>query len=129
MESRPLTADSRAVRVPYMHFKLTKPCPMCPFRTDCMPGWLSSRAESIAQEVIYEGHTFACHETTGVKGEIPPSGEQHCAGALILAEKMEMPGQMMRIAERLGFYDATKLDMTAPVFDDVEEFIDHHLAE
>ena len=44
-------------------------------------------------------------------------GEAHCAGALILLEKLNLPSQMMRIAERLGMYDRRKLDMLAPVFD------------
>jgi len=46
---------------------------------------------------------------------------QHCAGALILMEKMKRPSQMMRIVERLGMYDATKLQMDAPVFSSFEE--------
>lgn len=49
---------------------------------------------------------------------------QHCAGALILLEKMEQPNQMMRWMERIGAYDRTKLDMDAPVFGDTEEFIE-----
>ena len=39
----------------------------------------------------------------------------HCAGALIFLEKREEPHQMMRIAERLGMYDHTKLNMKARV--------------
>lgn len=39
----------------------------------------------------------------------------HCAGALIFNEKRHTPNQMMRICERLGFYDARKLDMKAGV--------------
>jgi hypothetical protein len=48
-------------------------------------------------------------------------GEAHCAGALILLEKLERPSQMMRIAERLRMYDARRLDMDAPVFDTFDE--------
>jgi hypothetical protein len=39
----------------------------------------------------------------------------HCAGALIFLEKREEPHQMMRICERLGMYDRTKLNMNANV--------------
>ena len=45
---------------------------------------------------------------------------------MILLEKIERPNQLMRIMERLGFYDREKLDMTAPVFDTPKEFIAHH---
>lgn len=55
---------------------------------------------------------------------VPTKDSQHCAGALIFLEKIEEPHQMMRICERLGMYDRTKLDMDAPVFEswyEVEE--------
>ena len=42
---------------------------------------------------------------------------QHCAGALILLEKLHHPSQLMRIFERLDGYDRSKLDMAAPVYD------------
>jgi hypothetical protein len=45
------------------------------------------------------------------------SGEAHCAGALIMLERLGQPSQMMRIGERLGLYDRTGLDMEAPVFE------------
>lgn len=55
-------------------------------------------------------------------GEYQPSGqEMHCAGALILLERANRASQMMRIAERLGMYDRTKLDMQAKVFASFDE--------
>lgn len=112
-----------------MGFNLKKPCAMCPFRTDSLKGWLGeNRAEEIADSITRLQQSFPCHETTGAKGKVPASGEQHCAGALILLEKIEQPNQMMRIAERFGKYDRNALDMDAPVFDEVECFIDHHAA-
>lgn len=39
----------------------------------------------------------------------------HCAGALIFNEKRETPHQMMRICERIGLYDMTKLNMEAKI--------------
>jgi hypothetical protein len=36
---------------------------------------------------------------------------------------MAQPHQMMRIAERLGMYDRTKLKMDAPVYDGVVEML------
>ena len=48
---------------------------------------------------------------------------------MILLEKMDSPNNPMRMAERLGMYDRTKLDMDALVFDDVDNFIEHHSFE
>jgi len=61
---------------------------------------------------------FACHKTTTHDDDgrhIPTDEERHCAGALILLEKMKQPHQMMRIMERLRLYDRRKLNMGAPV--------------
>lgn len=44
-----------------------------------------------------------------------------------MLEKMQQPHQMMRIAERLGMYDHTKLNMSAPVYDDVDEMAEAQL--
>lgn len=110
-----------------MNHELKRPCPDCPFRTDSLEGWLGeNRAEEIIDSITRLQQTFACHETTGIKGDVPKGGEQQCAGAMIMLEKIERPTQMMRIAERLGMYDRHALDMDAPVFDGPEEFIHHH---
>lgn len=70
-----------------------------------------------------QGATFACHKTTGVLGNDPK--HLHCAGALIFAEKHQNATQMMRIAERLGAYDAAALmgdaATVAAIFDSIEE--------
>jgi len=54
----------------------------------------------------------------------PDPKEQHCAGAMIILEKLDRPNQWMRIGERLGMYDRRKLDMKAPVFDDFDGFVE-----
>jgi hypothetical protein len=104
-----------------MNFNLKTPCKDCPFRSDreANKGWLGKeRAESIINSITKEDATFQCHKTLGNKAE-------HCAGATILLEKLEKPNQLMRIAERLGHYDLTKLDMNAPVMT-AKEFIKCH---
>lgn len=107
-----------------MDFNLKKPCKDCPFTTSCLSGWLGEeRAEEIANSITYQQQTFPCHKTT--RGDAKK--EEHCAGALILLEKIDRPNQMMRISERLGFYDRTKLDYESNVFDDTDDFIDHHI--
>lgn len=74
-----------------------------------------------------QGGVFPCHKTTDFGNEddyIPGKNpnERHCAGALIFAERHGNCTQMMRIAERLRFYDHTKLKPHEHlVFDSVEE--------
>ena len=65
---------------------------------------------------------FPCHKSAeevqdddGFSEFRATEGSVHCAGALIFLEKRNRPHQMMRICERLGFYDRRKLDMTAKV--------------
>ena len=123
-----------------MKFDLTSPCASCPFRTDCVSGWLGRvRAADIAESL--ERKSFPCHKTIDYEqieaaldesddGDNPKrpynASEQHCAGALIMREHMQAEGDMAQIAGRLGLYDHTKLKMDAPVFKDDQEFIDHH---
>lgn len=113
-----------------MKFDLTYPCPHCPFRKDSLKGWLGrDRATGIVASLFMHQHTFSCHETIhdDYEGEgIEEKDAQHCAGALILMERQETSNQLMRVAERCGKYDRTKLSMDAPVFEDGNQFIDHH---
>jgi hypothetical protein len=101
---------------------MVRPCAKCPFRTDVEPYLTCARVREIEMALTRQQATFTCHETTvpsdGDDGEmIDGPNAQHCAGALILMEKLNRPNQLMRIYERLGGYDRTKLKMDAPVFD------------
>lgn len=114
-----------------MSFNLKRPCTNCPFRTDIRPFLNPSRAAEICNAMLVADESFWCHKTIDYGGE--SEGEttkktQHCAGALILLEKLDRPNQLMRIAERLGMYDRTQLDMAAPVFESPDEFVEacHH---
>lgn len=112
-----------------MSYKLTRPCAKCPFRTDIQPYLTAARVSEIEQSL--ERGEFSCHETLeedcwhdddeGNETYSPSGEEEHCAGALILLEKLGRPSQMMRISERLRMYDRRRLDMNAPVFDSFEE--------
>ena len=68
---------------------------------------------------------FTCHETTVESGDddgemVDGPNAQHCAGALIMLEKMGTPTQLMRIFERFNRdgkgYASHRLDMDAPVY-------------
>lgn len=94
-----------------MNFNMKKPCQDCPFR----PG--SSTNETLAEGRIDEivsdlrgDRAFICHKTLD-----HVRNNEHCAGALIFLEKEDRPNQLMRVAERLGIYDRTKLDMDVEI--------------
>lgn len=117
--------------MPDTMFKLKRPCKKCPFRTD-VPGYLRrARAAEIARSLA-DGAIFPCHETT-VEVEddeegsrVATSESQFCAGALICIEHQEVSNQATRMAERLGLYDASGLDLAAPVHKSFVDFVAHH---
>ncbi len=102
------------------HYKLTRPCADCPFRSD-RPFVLGRKRVSEIQEATGL-YPFSCHKTVDYEEDKPDDYEQaHCAGALILMEKIRRPSLVMRFAHQLGRYDPSKLDMDAPVYDSWEE--------
>lgn len=106
-------------------YSLTSPCPDCPFRSDVRPYLREARVRQL--EVELERKEFHCHKTTRLDGDgdTYSDGESvHCAGALILMEKEGRSSQMMRIAERLGLYDPSRLDMDAPVYGSFTEMVE-----
>lgn len=110
-----------------MKFDLTSPCGNCPFRYD-RPGYLSADRVAEITDALFGGSTFSCHKLndTDEDGEVYEGPEaQHCAGALIFLEANETSNQLMRVAERLGLYDSSKLNMDAPVFTDTDAMQDH----
>ncbi len=108
-----------------MKYNLTKPCAKCPFRNDIPAFITADRVRDIDRQL--ERNQFPCHETMDYENADGDTDAEetdrtaHCAGALILLEKIERPSQMMRIMERIGGYDARKLDMSAPVYEDFDE--------
>jgi hypothetical protein len=103
-----------------------EPCGSCPFRTD-IPAFLSkTKARSIRDAWARDIH-FDCHKTVDYSGDdgegVSTSRTSICAGFAILAERVDRPTQMMRIAERLRMYDRSKLNMDAPVHKDWSAFI------
>jgi hypothetical protein len=95
-----------------MQYTMTAPCAECPFLIGS--GFKLKRLREFASG------EFACHKACDVDeetGHFVARNDKtpHCAGALIFLEKQDAPNQMMRICERLGLYDRSKLDMSAPV--------------
>jgi len=102
-----------------MDYTLTSPCNECPFLKKFEKGF------TIKQLELHASGEFACHKTCELTEEdengeggsqfTPRKGSVHCAGMLIYLEKRNRSTQMMRICERLGMYDHTKLNMEAEV--------------
>lgn len=115
-----------------MNFTMTKPCDNCPFLREGGIRLNAQRVRQIAGMMLdSQGGTFPCHKTTtnDDDGEaMEAENSQHCAGALIFAEKNGNATQMMRISQRLKLYDHARLmsdeSVVALVFDDLEEMLD-----
>lgn len=95
-------------------FTQTTPCNACPFLKSMKHGFTIQRLKEFADSGL-----FSCHKTCEENEE---SGDYEanadsvvCAGMLIFNEKRNAPNQMMRISERFGDYDRTKLNMKASV--------------
>lgn len=89
---------------------LTKPCKGCPFRIDCLKGWLGkARAEEIS-----EAESFTCHKT-----EEP--NRLQCAGHMLLLEE---ENGFVKLARRLQH--PLVLTGRKTVFKTKEDFIKHH---
>lgn len=104
---------------------MTRPCKDCPFRSDRL--FILSKLHVARILRSLDRSSFPCHNTVeydDYSGEaIVGQDTQHCAGAAILQEKVGRPSQMLRIAERLGVYDRTKLDLASPVYESFEAMI------
>jgi hypothetical protein len=94
-----------------MNYTMTEPCDACPYLIGSGFTWHSL--------VEHASGEFACHKTCELSEATgcyePKKKSLHCAGALIFLEKQRKPHQMMRISERVGLYNHTKLNMKAPV--------------
>jgi len=97
------------MRLPHIRMRLPhmkKPCKDCPFRKDCLQGWLGSGR--IAG--ILAADTFVCHKKT----------DHQCAGHMLLTKH----NAFVRLANTLSI----KLNLKGRelVFDDEAACIEHH---
>lgn len=96
-----------------MKYTMTTPCKECPF--------LKGSGFTYRSLMRHASGEFACHKACELSEdgvyEAKDKNTPHCAGALIFMEKQGKSTQMMRICERIGMYDHTKLDMGANVGD------------
>jgi len=119
-----------------MDFKLKKPCKGCPFRKDCLPGWLGKeRAQEIANSVILGDGGFPCHKTVNYEAwneeeeeeYFYKGGEQFCAGALALEQKANEGGNLsIRLGRMFKGFKYSDLKDKDVIFESVQQFIKHH---
>jgi hypothetical protein len=112
-----------------MRFELRQPCDQCPFRQDTLRGWLGEeRAREIAQSVVEWDRTFPCHKTVTHDDDDPQDteAEQHCAGALQFVLSYGWPNWRLRLAQRMGLWDPTRLRTHIPVFASIRAMAQHH---
>lgn len=100
-----------------MNYDMTKPCDACPFLKKMSRGFPMRRLQEFAENGVFPCHKTCDESEDDDGGSVYVSNKksQACSGALIFNEKRERPTQMMIIAERLGMYDRSKLDMSSPV--------------
>lgn len=121
-----------------MEFKLKSPCNNCPFLKSPYFYLRPEFREEIAESLLHD-KSFPCHKTVNYEnfdtveneeGEeeqvYDPSGkEQHCAGALIVMVKGRelWDNFLFRLSHLANLFDPGKLDMSANVYDSLEEFV------
>lgn len=108
-----------------MEYTLPKPCTTCPFLKGTTMLLRADRIKEISRMMLdSQGGEFPCHKTTEAGGASGKK-ELHCAGALAYAEKQGTATQMMRICERIGMYDHTKVEPFHDlVWDDEQDWLE-----
>jgi hypothetical protein len=114
MDSQSRTRSSKDGTIE-VNYTMTSPCPECPFLKKNLKSYGMRRLKGYASGEFPCHKTAECYEDDEVSVFRATKDSLHCAGALIFLEKRDAPHQMMRICERLGMYDRTKLDMKASV--------------
>lgn len=113
-------------------YTLKSPCANCPFRSDIKFPLEYERVQDI-KDSSYEDANFHCHKTV-VYDDLDGQGSvgsktRVCAGFLITMEKEGRANQPTRIAERIGLYDRTQLDMDAPTYPSMQDWVDSYAPE
>ncbi len=112
-----------------MKYTLKRPCSDCPFLRKGGIKLSPGRIEEIAGMMLdSQGGTFPCHKTTvfddDTEEQVVPAIAQHCAGALIFADKNDTHTQMMRIVGRLGLFNPDELEGIGDVWDNTDEWLE-----
>lgn len=117
------------------NYDLRRPCLHCPFRTDdtAIRFYSVRRAMAIWASGYYHG--FPCHnaaeyvaadtETGAGSGYYMGEDSQHCAGFVIMQLQVSPGRPWPGIGDDPALLDclAARVDMSAPVFDDINDFL------
>lgn len=108
---------------------ILKPCDNCPFRKDCVDGWLTEgRAKEIINSIAVKKEAFVCHKTYSNKNskKVITQKSKGCAGAAMLLLKNNTLNTPLQIAIKLNLTAPEQFSGTNMVFDTYEEFISRH---
>lgn len=111
-------------------FRLKKTCKDCPFSKKSLQGWLGEqRARQITNDL--RAKSFSCHKTVNYSSSKKRENEAFCAGAILVQENMYKQGKTkigdsLQLGERLGLYKRSEMRDHNTVFNDFDEFINHH---
>lgn len=102
-----------------------KPCADCPFFHEHQFHLNEARKEEIVDS-IRSDKSFHCHKTVKYLDDdaYGLDNAEECVGSIILQEKEGRINQMLRIYERIGMYDRSKLDMDAMPYESFDAWID-----
>jgi hypothetical protein len=112
-----------------MKFDYKSPCSACPFRTNSLKGWLGNYTPEGVIVAIQHDQPFFCHkhveETIGYDDpewrEKALEDAQHCAGALIFANKLCKLSRIPEVAAAQRNVDKDQKILFPP-----SEFVKHH---
>lgn len=117
-----------------IRFDLRSPCDDCPFRTDAPmhEGIMSELPQKI---LLLESGNLAhtCHKTDpradcAPERRAPPGSPiQHCAGAIIMALKIDKWQHIMTRGLLAGKFDHERLNINAPVFSSPMAMLAHYI--
>lgn len=108
-----------------------RPCSNCPWNPRARGFLHPDRAEDIADTARYGTDDFLCHKSVehDEDGEhAPGAGDDNlCAGYAIAAIRDGVPGQLLRIQQRLSLAVAYPNDPEHELALDPDEMVEHHV--
>lgn len=107
-------------------FSLKRPCKDCPFRKgETMNLSLGQERMEEIIDSLHEDNIFSCHKTIDYGKYDSMEEKEHtlqpenkfCAGAMLYLLKENKPNSQMQIAERIGFFDPSRLEGEETIID------------
>lgn len=98
---------------------LKRPCNDCPFRKEGGLFLHKERIKEIGAIATNDLMTFTCHKT------LEAEKKQHCAGAMIFAEKHNRPTVAMRLAAMWEIYNPEEMLGHDEVWESLDQWLEH----